>query len=704
MAWLGFTGMSRVTGVRDRLIAMALTTTAAALLLCTGAMLIYDLSTFQRGWIDDMQTQAELIALASAPAINFNDAPAARKNLEMLKARPEILAGALYNSGGKLFASYAQSALQTPVFLSAPGALGAEIVNGSLTLYHPIFEHGERIGTVYLEARYRVGERVASYGSILAAVMLCSLLLAALVASRLQRGITEPLAEVTSAARAVMQRRDFSLRVPCTAPGEIGTLVDAFNAMLAEVEKSASGLLATNRTLEREMAVRQDAERALRLADRRKDEFLATLAHELRNPLAPIRTGLDIMRINPSDAGADQRARAIMERQLRQMVRLVDDLLDVSRINTGKLTIKREAVDLQQVIHDAVEIVRPLVEQQSHVLAAAPLARPLPLDGDPTRLTQILSNLLNNAAKYTPRGGRITLDVEVGAQHDGAAPQVRIHVRDNGIGIAPAMREAVFQMFVQADASLERTTAGLGVGLSLARRLAELHGGSLAVHSMGLGHGSEFVLTLPLAVAATEVTPNPATAPMAAPALAPLAEVSAEKAPRPLATRGAVPTHAATATARATPMVTNALPDANVNPNLNANLKTNDSASASRRILLADDNVDFVDSMGALLASHGHIVSVAYDGREALNDAAAFAPDFAFLDIGLPGMNGYDLARALRALPSMRHTALVAVTGWGQQKDRDMAKEAGFDAHLVKPVSFEQIEHMLTKPSMTTPR
>ncbi|HEX8406405.1 MAG TPA: ATP-binding protein [Duganella sp.] len=638
----------RMASVRDRLIAMALTTTAAALLLCTGAMLVYDLSTFQRSWIDDMQTQAELIALASAPALNFNDAPAARKNLEMLQARPEILAGALYNSGGKLFASYTQSALKTPVFLSAPGALGHEIVNGSLTLYHPIFEHGERIGTVYLEARYRVGERMASYGSILAGVMLCSLLLAALVASRLQRGITEPLAEVTSAARAVIQRRDFSLRVPGTAPGEIGTLVDAFNAMLAEVEKSASGLLATNRTLEREMAVRQDAERALRLADRRKDEFLATLAHELRNPLAPIRTGLDIMRINPSDVAAGQRARAIMERQLRQMVRLVDDLLDVSRINTGKLTIKRETVDLQQVIHDAVEIARPLFEQQSHVLAAAPLERALPIDGDATRLTQILSNLLNNAAKYTTRGGRITLDVEVDARVDTQC--VRVHVRDNGIGIAPGMRDAVFQMFVQADASLERTTAGLGVGLSLARRLAELHGGSLTVHSMGLGHGSEFVLTLPLAVPAP---PTPEE-------------------------RGAVPASPAKATVGSVG-------------------RPATSSGTGRRILLADDNVDFVDSMAALLASHGHIVSVAYDGTQALENAPAFAPDFAFLDIGLPGLNGYDLARALRALPGLRHTELVAVTGWGQQKDREMAKEAGFDAHLVKPVSFEQIEAMLVK-------
>ena len=628
MAWFS----SGLATVRARLIAMALATTAAALLLCTCAMLFYDLGTFQRSWIDDMRTQAELIALSSAPAINFNDAPAARKNLGMLRMRPEILAGAIYNSGGAMFASYTQAALKTPVFLEKPGPLGHQIVNGSLTLYHPVYEHGERIGTVYLEARYRIGERVASYGSILVAVMLCSLLLAALVASRLQRSITSPLEGVTSAARAVIQRRDFSLRVPGSAPGEIGTLVDAFNAMLAEVEKSAGGLLATNRALEREMAVRQEAERALLLADRRKDEFLATLAHELRNPLAPIRTGLDIMRINPSDLGAGQRARDIMERQLRQMVRLVDDLLDVSRINTGKLTIKRDLVDLQQVIHDAFEIVRPLVEQQGHVLTSAPLAQAVWIEGDATRLTQILSNLLNNAAKYTGRGGRIAVDVELEQR------RVRIHVRDNGIGIAPEMRDAVFQMFVQADATLERTTAGLGVGLSLARRLAELHGGELSVHSMGLGYGSEFVLALPL-------------------------PKRIEAAPAPADGR-------AGAGGR--------------------------SAPGSRRILLADDNIDFVNSMGALLESRGHVVSVAYDGQSALDNAAAFAPEFAFLDIGLPSLNGYDLARALRAVPALRHTALVAVTGWGQQKDRDLAKEAGFDAHLVKPVSFEQIEEMLS--------
>jgi CheY-like chemotaxis protein len=252
--------------------------------------------------------------------------------------------------------------------------------------------------------------------------------------------------------------------------------------------------------------------------------------------------------------------------------------------------------------------------------------------GDATRLAQILSNLLNNAAKYTPRGGRIALTVEARDR------QVSIHVRDNGIGIAPPMLDAIFQMFMQADTSLERSSAGLGVGLSLARRLAELHGGGIEAHSAGLGHGSEFVLTLPL--------------PLQSPAAMDLAPAAA-------------------------------------------------ATGGGQRILLADDNVDFVDSLAALLRALGHTVQVCHDGPQALEAAAAMtdeqAPGFAFLDIGLPGMNGYDLARALRALPQLRGAVMVAVTGWGQQKDRQMAVEAGFDGHLVKPVSFEQIEAVLRR-------
>lgn len=607
--------------VRGKLILMALATTFVALVASSAAMLLYDLDSFQQYWVDDMTTQAEIVAAVSMPALSFNDQTAARQNLSLLRVRPQIQAGAIYAANGKLFAAYAQSVQDTPVFPDKPGRPGYSIESGRLVVNHPIVENGEVIGSIYLSARYRLIDRVRSYAAILGGVMVLSLLLAALVASRLQRGITEPLAAVTGVAREVMQKRDFSLRVPPSGSGEIGTLVGAFNNMLAEVGRRAYALQEANQTLEREMAVRQGAERALLLADRRKDEFLATLAHELRNPLAPIRTGLDMLRVNPDDLAAGAKARAIMERQLKQMVRLVDDLLDVSRINTGKLAIRREPVQLHAVVGDALELVRPYLSALGHELQVTLPPPPVCVHGDGTRLAQVLSNLLNNAAKYTDRGGKLALLAEL----DGDS--LRIRVRDNGIGVAPHMLGEIFEMFVQADTSLERSTAGLGVGLSLARKLVELHGGSLAAASAGLGQGSEFTVTLPL------MPPPPA--------------------------------------------------DAVVAPRA-------DGQRRRHRILLVDDNADFVDGIGILLSAAGHTVRVCHGGQEALDLAAGFAPDFAFLDIGLPQLNGYDLARALRQLPGLHSTVLVAVTGWGQQKDRQLAFEAGFQVHLVKPVGLEQ--------------
>jgi len=621
--------------VRAKLVVMALATTFVALVTMSVSMLIYDLITFQQNWVDDLTTQAEIVATVSAPAISFNDPGAARQNLALLRVRPQIQAGAIYGANGAMFAAYAQSALDTPVFPHRPGPAGYAIEGGRMVVYHPIVENGEIVGTVFLSARYRLLDRLVSYAIILGGVTVGSLLLAAIVASRLQQGITRPLEAVTDVARAVMHKRDFSLRVTEEASGEIGTLVGAFNKMLAEVERRASALQDANRTLEHEMTVRQGAERALLLADRRKDEFLATLAHELRNPLAPIRTGLDIMRLNRGDPAATERARAVMERQLKQMVRLVDDLLDVSRINTGKLTIRHEQVELQAVVANALEIVRPFIDAQGHAISVTLPEQPVHVLGDATRLAQVLSNLLNNAAKYTDRGGRLALAAQVTA--DG---QLCIVVSDNGIGIAPQMLGRVFDMFVQADASLERTSAGLGVGLSLARRLVELHGGSLEGRSAGPGEGSEFIVTLPVLQGAREVAPPP---------MAGLAHG------RPF------------------------------------------------RILLADDNLDFVNAIGALLRTMGHTVHICHDGPQALAAAEAFAPDFAFLDIGLPYLNGYDLARALRRLPGLARTVLVAVTGWGQQKDRDMAFEAGFEAHLVKPVSVEQILALLATRAAAVP-
>ncbi|MGZ5182653.1 MAG: CHASE sensor domain-containing protein, partial [Ramlibacter sp.] len=428
--------------VRGKLMLMAGATTLVALLFASVAMLLVDLRSFQRTWVTDLTTQADIMARVTAPALAFNDARTAQQNLAVLRVRPQILAAAVYTGQGALFASYSRTADDTRL-PARPGEAGYVIERGELVVFHPIVENGELLGTVYLRSRYGLFERLASYAAILVAVMAAALVVAGLVARRMQAGITQPLAAVTGVAREVMQRRDFSLRVPDQHGGEIGVLVDAFNDMLAEIGRRSDALQQANRTLEHEMQVRERAEDALRVADKRKDEFLATLAHELRNPLAPIRTGLDILRLRSGDAGATQRATDIMERQLRQMVRLVDDLLDVSRINTGKLGIKMGRVELKAVVNDALEVVRPFIELHGHELSIELPDRPVFLHGDATRLAQILSNLLNNAAKYTDRGGRVTLAARVEEK------TLVVDVADTGIGLAPEMLDQVFEMFVQ---------------------------------------------------------------------------------------------------------------------------------------------------------------------------------------------------------------------------------------------------------------
>jgi signal transduction histidine kinase/ActR/RegA family two-component response regulator len=617
--------------VRSKMILMAVATTLAALLAASVAMLLVDMRMFQRYWVDDLSTQADIMASVTAPALAFNDARAAQQSLSVLRVRPQILSAAIYNASGARFATYANRDAGDAVFPVKPERPGHRIEQGALVVYHDIVENGELIGTVYMRSRYGMVDRLLSYGAILGGVMLGALVIAALVASRLQAAITRPLQAVTNVARQVMQRRDFTLRVPGNNSGEIGVLVDSFNDMLAEIGRRSHALQEANLTLEHEMQVRHRAEEALLVADRRKDEFLATLAHELRNPLAPIRTGLDILRLRSGDAQATQRATDIMERQLRQMVRLVDDLLDVSRINTGKFAIKMGRVELKAVVNDALEVVRSYIELHGHELHIDLPDRPVFLHGDATRLAQILSNLLNNAAKYTNRGGRVNLAARVEDK------TLVLVVSDNGIGIAPDMLNSVFDMFVQVDSTLERTNAGLGVGLSLARRLVELHGGTIEARSAGLNRGSEFSVRLPIVV--EPELPTKTT---------PAAFMSSE----------------------------------------------------TFRILLADDNVDFVNSIGALLSAMGHSVVITHNGPDALTAAARFCPDYAFLDIGLPLMSGYDLARGIRQIACGKLTVMIAVTGWGQEKDRQLAFEAGFDHHMVKPVRFEQIEEILSNRSI----
>jgi signal transduction histidine kinase len=393
-------------------------------------------------------------------------------------------------------------------------------------------------------------------------------------------------------------------------------------------------------------------------ADRHKNEFLAMLAHELRNPLAPILASIGILRRAKSlqvAEGLDHRraqgtgeesphasldlnpgvdnALNVLQRQVDQMVRLVDDLLDAARISRGKLELRRERVELSSIVGQAVEAARPLCERRNHHLTVTIPSGPIYLNADPARIFQIVNNLLNNACKFTPRGGHIWLTVErENASEDACAEaastrlasQVAIRVRDTGIGIAADEFGHVFDLFTQIDMSLERSFTGLGIGLTLVKTFAEMHGGAVEVSSAGVGQGCEFVVCLPM-----------------------LGEAEAPASPPP-ATEAAVTT--------------------------------------SLRILIVDDNHDSADMLAMLLQFSGHETHTAHDGLAAVMAAAKLQPDVIFLDIGLLVLNGYEAARRIREQPQGERPVLVALTGWGQEEDRRQSRDAGFDAHMVKPI------------------
>jgi PAS domain S-box-containing protein len=398
-------------------------------------------------------------------------------------------------------------------------------------------------------------------------------------------------------------------------------------------------------TITRDITAQKHAEDELRRiaadlseADHRKSEFLATLAHELRNPLAPIRTGLDLLRMAPGDAKAAQRVHGMMDRQLGHLIHLVDDLLDIARITRGKIELKKEAVLLRTIVATAVETSTALVQAHRHELSVELPPEPLELEADVTRMVQVLSNLLNNAAKYTPAGGRITLSAW---REDGHAV---IAVADSGIGIPSASIGSVFEMFTQVRGSLDRAQGGLGIGLSLVRRLVELHGGRVSAFSGGRGSGSTFTVRLPL---------RPGT----------------PHASAPVEQGGAQP----------------------------------DGAGGPLRVLVVDDNLDAADSLVALLEILGHTASVAHDGPQGLEAARALVPDLVLLDIGLPGMSGHEVAREIRRTSALRHVVLIALTGWGAQSDLQQSQEAGFDQHLTKPVSLEALEQALGAAARSLP-
>lgn len=409
------------------------------------------------------------------------------------------------------------------------------------------------------------------------------------------------------------------------------TNIANFLAVHIEKRERTEELVRVNRSLVEENLERRRAEEALRQAEHRKDEFLAMLGHELRNPLAPIRHSVEILRIKGGAMPELSWAIDVIDRQAEHLTRLVDDLLDVSRITQGKIRLQKEPVELRTIASRAVEASRPFINARQHQLTVTYPESSLCLEGDVVRLTQIVSNLLNNAAKYTPERGRIWLV----AEREGEAALLR--VKDTGVGISAEHLPHVFELFMQAHPSLDRSAGGLGIGLTVVKLLVEMHGGSIRAFSDGPGLGSEFVVSLPLLVEQRS-------------------------------------SGTATAVERSPP-------------------------AGRWRLLVADDNVDAAKTLALLFEIEGHEVHVAFDGFEALQAAQRLQPHAIFLDIGLPGMDGYEVARRLRRQTAPRRPLLVAISGYGQEEDRRASEAAGIDHHLVKPVDWRVLQNIMIECS-----
>jgi PAS domain S-box-containing protein len=719
-------------------------TTLSALLIAGTGLLLTDLRDHRQAWAADLGTEASILALATAPALSFNDLESATRNVTALKARPSVRAAALYNADGALYTDYVVPG--EPATAARVPALGSEVhITGErVELLRPVIQNGETIGSIYLRARYDLSGRVMAYAGVLATVLVVSLVIALVLSGWLQHVITDPLDSMADAAKGVIGAGDYSLRARQSTTDEIGVVVQAFNNMLGQVQARTQALEQANSRLkqserlyraigesidygvwicdvhgrntytsdsflrltgitqaqsaefrwidrlhpeDREATITawkecvrthtpwyrehrvlgvdgayhsvlaqgvpiQDengkisgwaginldisplkrTEQALRDADRRKDEFLATLAHELRNPLAPIRNAVKILGLPTADERQRRWGGDVIARQVQHMALLLDDLLDVSRITRGQLELRKDFVELQAVVDVAVETARPLLESKRHHFSLDIPAGKIVLEADPLRLSQVLANLLTNAAKYTDPEGHIQLSAAL------AENELRLCVKDDGIGLSADSMPNLFAMFSQVNTAIDRAEGGLGIGLSLVRGLVELHGGRVDAHSEGLGRGSEFAIHLPRS--AVREAPDERT------------EIHV-----PVVVR----------------------------------------ARALGRLLVADDNIDGAESLAMVLELSGYDVTQAHTGTDALEAALRVRPDAAILDIGMPGLNGYEVARRIRLQAWGRRIILIAATGWGQQDDKEKAKAAGFDEHLTKPIDPTDLEALLAR-------
>jgi signal transduction histidine kinase/ActR/RegA family two-component response regulator len=630
--------------IRRKLVAMTIASSAVALALASSGFLVSDLIAFRSEIERDLTAQARILGENSAAAMTFGDTRAAGETLAALALRPRVVMSCLYTSDGQLFATYHRGRDSS---CPPKPADGTTFGWTEASLVVPVVLESNRLGTIFIYRELTdVYERLVVGLAALGALLVICTTVAVIIGSRLQRSIAEPLLQLADTARAVSDTKDYSLRAKPLSHDEVGVVVHAFNDMLDRFEQRTAELSRANRELEHEVDERKrmESERSLLLArerdaNRLKDEFLATLSHELRTPLNAVLGWTHVLRSKQVPAETTTRALESIERNARAQARLIEDLLEISRIVTGKLRLQLRPTDLAAIVSSAVEIVQPAASAKRIQLIVALGSRPAMTSGDPDRLQQIVWNLLSNAVKFTPNGGEVRVSIE---RDNGYV----LTVQDSGMGIDPAFLPHMFERFRQADGSASREHGGLGLGLAIVRQLVEMHGGTVKAYSEGKDTGATFEVRLPSQLPADEFVPRRDALPGAPPP------------PRP---------------------------DTQLLDGIN--------------VLVVDDEEDARALLETTLRGYGANVSTATSVDEALAAFEHATPDILVSDIGMPVQDGYALIHQIRARAASRGglTPAVALTAYASPTDRLSTLAAGYQAHVAKPFEPDDVAALVKR-------
>jgi signal transduction histidine kinase len=629
--------------IRHKLVAMIMLTSALVLTLASIGYLANDYYRARDDLVSDFRTQLDLVIESVVAAVQYRNPEDARAILETLSANPHLRLACIYDESGALFVEFIAGRTTSSCATTAPPE-GEGYTWNTYELSKRMMLDGKRVGTAYLGSSIRaMWTRLRTQALIVIALLGLTLAVALIVSARLQGLVSEPVMALAKTASDVSSRGDYSLRAKRTTDDELGVLVDAFNGVLERVESREKELSAANEELRREVAERKRAEQERaellvreREANRLKDEFLATLSHELRTPLNAILGWTKLLRANAVPQPGIDRALEKVERNAQIQSRLVEDLLEVSRITSGKIHLEMRTVDLIAIVTTAVDSIRPTAEARGVAIHRQFVSSSVPTVGDPDRLQQVIWNLLSNAVKFTPADGRVTIHVERHAQYD------EIRVSDTGIGIDPSFLPSVFDTFRQADASSTRAHGGLGLGLSIVKRLVDMHGGAVEARSEGLNAGATFTVRLPVRALETRSVMAP--------------EASRDRLPQ-------------------------------------------SGALAGTTILVVDDDADTREMLVSVFDAAGARVHAVASVDDGLNAAVEHLPDVLVSDLAMPGRDGYELMEQLSETLGTRAPRVnIAVTAFGGQRERERTAAAGFQRHITKP--FDPVELVKTVESL----